>query len=62
VCESNAYLIRGEKEDLFLEDVTVVRPEADEIFLQNLFGEERRIKGRIKEINLASHRLLLEAD
>ena len=61
MCEANAYVIREGKEDLLLEDITLLRQEDGELFLQNLFGEEKRIRARIKEMNLSTHRVLLEA-
>jgi predicted RNA-binding protein len=60
MCESNAYLIKEGKEELFLEDVAILRPEKEEIYLQNIFGEQKRIKARIKEMNLIDHRIILE--
>jgi predicted RNA-binding protein len=60
MCESNAYLIKEGKEELFLEDISILRPENGEIYLQNIFGEQKRIKARIKEMNLIDHRILLE--
>ena len=60
MCESNAYMFKEGKEELILEDVMILRPENGELFLQNIFGEERRIKARIKEMNLIDHKILLE--
>jgi predicted RNA-binding protein len=60
MCEANAYLIKGGTEELILEDITLVRPEGNELFLENMFGEQKRIKARIKEMNLTTHRVLLE--
>ena len=60
MCEANAYLIKGGAEELILEDITLVRPEGNELFLENMFGEQKRIKARIKEMNLTTHRVLLE--
>jgi len=60
MCESNAYLIKAGKEELVLEDVSILRPEEDGIYLQNIFGEQKRIKARIREMNLIDHRILLE--
>jgi len=60
MCESNAYMVKGGKEELILEDISILRPEKDEIYLQNIFGEQKRIKARIKEMNLLDHRILLE--
>lgn len=60
MCEANAYLIKEGKEELFLEDISILRPENGEIYLQNIFGEQKKIKARIKEMNLIDHRILLE--
>lgn len=60
MCEANAYLITGGKEELILEDITLLRPEGGELFLENMFGEQKRIKARIKEMNLTTHRVTLE--
>jgi predicted RNA-binding protein len=61
MCEANAYVVRAGNEDLILEDITVVRQEDGELFLKNMFGEEKRIKARFKEMNLTNHRVILEA-
>ena len=60
MCEANAYLMKEGKEELILEDISILRPEKDELYLQNIFGEQKRIKARIKEMNLIDHRILLE--
>lgn len=60
MCEANAYLLKGEKEELILEDISVLRPEKEELYLQNIFGEQKRIKARIREMNLLDHRIVLE--
>jgi predicted RNA-binding protein len=60
MCEANAYLGKGNKEELVLEDVMILRPEEGEIYLQNIFGEQKRVRARIKEMNLVDHRIILE--
>ena len=60
MCEANVYLVKGGKEELIFEDVSILRPERDELYLQNLFGEQKRMKARIKQMNLIDHRILLE--
>ncbi len=60
MCEANAYILREGKEELVLEDISILRPEQDGLYLQNIFGEQRRIKARIKELNLVDHRIILE--
>ncbi|MBP1696217.1 MAG: hypothetical protein H6Q41_1405, partial [Deltaproteobacteria bacterium] len=56
MCEANAYLLKEGKEELVLEDISILRPEKEELYLQNIFGEQKRIKARIKEMNLIDHR------
>jgi len=60
MCEANVYLVKEGKEELVLEDISILRPEKDELYLQNIFGEQKRVKARIKEMNLIDHRILLE--
>jgi len=60
MCEANAYLIKEGKEELILEDISILRSEKDELYLQNIFGEQKRIKAQIKEMNLIDHRIVLE--
>ncbi len=60
MCEANAYLLKEGKEELIFEDLMILRPEQEDIYLQNIFGEQKRIKARIKEMNLVEHRVILE--
>jgi predicted RNA-binding protein len=60
MCEANAYVLKEGKEELVLEDLMILRPEGEELYLQNILGEQRRIKARIKELNLIDHRIILE--
>ena len=60
MCEANAYLLKEVKEELVLEDISLLRPEPDGLYLQNIFGEQKRIKARIREMNLLDHRIILE--
>jgi predicted RNA-binding protein len=60
MCEAHVYLMKEGKEELVLEDITLLRREGDEVLLQNMFGEEKRIRARIREMNLTTHRVILE--
>ncbi len=60
MCETNAYVLKEGKEELILEDLMILRPEGKELYLQNILGEQRRIKARIREVNLIDHRIILE--
>ena len=60
MCEANAYIIEDGKEQMLLEDVDLLRPEGDGIYLRNAFGEQKTISARIKEIRLMDHKIILE--
>ncbi|MEW6570951.1 MAG: CooT family nickel-binding protein [Nitrospirota bacterium] len=60
MCEANAYIYENGKEELYLENVDIMRPEEGKIYLRNFFGEQKMFDGRIKEISLLQHKIVLE--
>ena len=60
MCEANAYILENGKEELYLENVDVMKPEDGKIFLKNLFGEQKVFEGEIKEISLLRHKIVLQ--
>ncbi len=60
MCESNAYLAKSGKEELLMKNVVDIRLEGDEILLRGLMGEEKRIKGHLKQADLLNHRIIFE--
>lgn len=60
MCIANAYLKQGAREDIFLEEVALIRSERGKLILRTLFGEERSIVADIKEVNFESSKVLLE--
>ncbi|MDA8105942.1 MAG: CooT family nickel-binding protein [Nitrospiraceae bacterium] len=60
MCEANAYIYKDGAEELYLENVDVMKPEEGKIFLKNLFGEQKVFEGQIREISLLRHKILLE--
>ena len=60
MCEANAYIYENGKEELYLENVDIMKPEEGKIFLKNLFGEQKVFNGTIKEISLVKHKIVLE--
>ena len=60
MCESKVYLATTEGDKLVLQDVTSVRPEGDGYLLVTLFGEKTHVRGRLREIDLLKHRVVLE--
>ena len=60
MCEANAYIFENGKEELYLENVDIMKPEEGKIFLKNLFGEQKVFEGEIKEISLLRHKIVLQ--
>lgn len=60
MCEANAYIYENGKEELYLENVDILRPDEGKILLKSLFGEQRLFNGDIKEISLLKHKIVLE--
>ncbi len=60
MCDLKAYVKADDREELVLEAVNLVRAEGGEVVLRNLFGEEKRIRGELREVSLAKSRVLLE--
>ncbi len=60
MCEANAYVYTDGKEELYLENVDVMRPEDGRIFMKNLFGEQKTFEGEIREVSLLRHKIVLE--
>lgn len=61
MCESHAYLRSGDQEELFFENVDRVEPQEDGgVMLENIFGQRKLIRARIKELALVDHKIILE--
>jgi predicted RNA-binding protein len=59
VCDLKAYVLNNDKEEFLLESVNHVRSEAGEVVLRNLFGEEKRVRGEVREVSLVKNRVLI---
>ncbi len=60
MCDLKAYVTKNGKEELLLDSVNQVRAEGEEVVLRNLFGEEKRIRGVLREVSLIKNRLIVE--
>ncbi|MDP4094458.1 MAG: CooT family nickel-binding protein [Bacillota bacterium] len=61
MCEASAYVVNEEGiETLLLEGVDKVIPEDGKLILENIFGQRKIIKARIRELALVDHKILLE--
>jgi predicted RNA-binding protein len=62
LCETNVYIEKDGEEELYLENVAIVKPEEGKIYLKNLFGEQKFFEGTIREISLINHKIILKKD
>lgn len=60
MCEANAYVKNNGSEELLLESVDKITPEDDMLVLENIFGQRKTIKGKIVEMTLVEHRIIIE--
>jgi predicted RNA-binding protein len=59
MCEANAYIDKGGREELVLESVDLVEPLEDGGFLLvDIFGQQKTVKARLKSMNLVNHRIV----
>ncbi|MDT3699023.1 MAG: CooT family nickel-binding protein [Thermincola sp.] len=60
MCEANAYVRNNDSEELLLESVDKIIPEDDKLILENIYGQRKTIKGKIVEMALVQHRIVIE--
>ena len=60
MCDLKAYVRINGRDDLVLEAVNQARVEDGEVVLRNLFGEEKRVRGEVREVSLAKNQLIVE--
>ena len=60
MCDLKAFVRKNDNEELLLESVNHARTEGGEVVLRNLFGEEKKIRGVLREVSLVKNRLIVE--
>jgi len=60
MCESTVFVRNKGNDTLLAEDVARVVPEDGKVRVVTLLGEEHQVTGRIVEIDLMAHRIVLE--
>ncbi|ADP77534.1 RNA-binding protein, predicted [Methanothermus fervidus DSM 2088] len=59
MCESKVYLKNGE---LLMDDVILIKVDGDEIYMKDILNRENKIKGKIVEIDLDKHEIIIEKE
>lgn len=59
MCELNAYVLDNGEEELVMEDVAVIKPEAGDVILSDIMGRQKKIPGTIGEVRVMEHKIYL---
>jgi predicted RNA-binding protein len=60
MCQTNAFALGAEKDDMLMEGVSRIEVDGDMLKLRGVFGERLEVKGRIREVNFQGGRLVIE--
>ena len=60
MCESKVVFMKGNERVVVMEDVMRINVEGDHLKLFGLLGEYKELKGKIKQINLKDHEIIVE--
>ena len=60
MCESAAYVVKDDKEELLLESIDVLENDDGHVELTNMFGERKTVTARVKVLSLVDHKIILE--
>jgi len=60
MCEASVYMRTNGSEELVVKSVDLLEEIGDEVRLVDIFGEEKRVKARIKSFALVNHKIVLE--
>lgn len=62
MCDVKVYVARQGKEELLLEAVNHLRVEQGEVTVRNLFGEEKKVRGEVREVSLVKNRVIVDQE
>ena len=60
MCLSKVYVDEGDKEGLLMEEIASLKTKGKKLLLKTLFGEEKEIEARIRQIDFMTHSIFLE--
>jgi predicted RNA-binding protein len=60
MCLAEAFISENGKTELILEDVTSLKIDNEKVILGSIFGEQKEINARIKQIDFVHHNITLE--
>ncbi|MBN1255099.1 MAG: CooT family nickel-binding protein [Deltaproteobacteria bacterium] len=60
MCEANVYVEKDGHVDLLLESVYLIESEGDRWHLENIFGEQKVLRGTFKVLALSEDKIVLQ--
>jgi predicted RNA-binding protein len=61
MCEAKIFVEKDGHQDQIMDNVVVIKPQrGGKLLLLDLFGEEKLVKAKIKEVQLLDHKVILE--
>ena len=61
MCQSSAYMDKNGENELIMEDVDLFEASEGQVRLVSMFGEEKKLKAKIKNLYLVDHKIILES-
>lgn len=59
MCEAKVYLKKDEELELLMEDCISIVPEGDKLILRDILGKSETVEGKILEVGLLDHKVIL---
>ncbi|RJQ31342.1 MAG: CooT family nickel-binding protein [Actinobacteria bacterium] len=60
MCEAHVFLVSDNKEDEIMENCVLIKPDGNKLLLVDLFGAQKFVEAKIKEVQLLDHKVVLE--
>lgn len=60
MCEANAYLLKGNSEELIMEAVDTIENENGVLKMRSIFGDQKMVRGIIRRMALVEHKIIIE--
>lgn len=60
MCEARVLLEKNGEVTPFMDNVVTIKPEGEKLLLIDLFGAQKYLEARIKEVKLLEHEVILE--
>lgn len=60
MCDTTAFIVRNGIEEKLLVSVDLVTCDGDDVAIRNIFGEEKKLRARLKLLDTRDNKILFE--